>query len=350
MNASGPRSPGPVKSVASSLRQASKTSSPRSFPIPALASRRLGDSRSDSAEVNAHDWFSQDELLAELSRVGITLPERTLRFWVANGVLSAPIKKPYRGADGRVGYFPREALTLVPEILRLQSEGWKLRQSKARLAQTQDLPKTTKPAAQEPSDGGQEWATRYLQDLLSDTESRDRRRCFASPAAPNSELRQVRHYLVARLERWVGRSAAVRATSAFLLSLSRRDFQRLVSRLKIPSSVRLVQALVEKEPESNSEIRLPPESSFPSVLADIESQRVKLQKAKSAGVPPVLWERTLSCLEQLETLMKSRPLQEDAMRKTLSRLQEIEAQASADLAFLQEHTEGATREDPKADP
>lgn len=108
--------------------------------------------------MNAQDWFSQDELLAELSRVGITLPERTLRFWVANGVLSAPIKKPYRGADGRVGYFPREALTLVPEILRLQSEGWKLRQSKARLAQTQDLPKSSKPAAQELSDGGQEWA------------------------------------------------------------------------------------------------------------------------------------------------------------------------------------------------
>lgn len=300
--------------------------------------------------MNAHDWFSQDELLAELKRVGIAVPERTLRFWVANGVLPSPIKKPYRGADGRVGYFPREALTLVPEILRLQSEGWKLRQIKARLAQVQELPKTPRSEPQEPSDSGQELATRYLQDLLSDTESRDRRRCFASPAAPSSELRQVRHYLVARLERWVGRSAAVRATSAFLLGLSRRDFQRLVSRLKIPSSVRLVQALAEKEPESSSEIRLPPESSFPSVLADIESQKVKLQGAKSAGVPPVLWERTLSCLEQLETLMKTRPVQEDAMRKTLSRLQEIEAQASADLAFLRERTEGATQEDPKAVP
>lgn len=265
--------------------------------------------------------------------MGIALPERTLRFWVANGVLASPVKKPYRGADGRVGYYPRETLNLVPQVLRLQQEGWKLRQIRQRLEQPESPSKAGKPQA--PTEDSLEWATRYLQDLLSDTESRDRRRCFSSPGAAQSELRQVRHYLVARLERWVGRSTAVRATSAFLLGLSQRDFQRLVSRLRVPSSLRLAQALVNAEPSGQESIAVPPEGEFPRLRKSLGQQRARLEKYREHPRAPVLLERTLASLTQLETtLADTQTLDEERLARQLAQLELIAKQAEADLAFL----------------
>lgn len=288
--------------------------------------------------MSAQDWLSQEELLRELEQAGITLPERTLRFWVTNGVLASPVKKPYRGADGRVGYYPRETLNLIPQVLRLQQEGWKLRQIRQRLEQPESPSKAGKPQA--PTEGGQEWATRYLQDLLADTESRDRRRCFSSPGAAQSDLRQVRHYLVARLERWVGRSAAVRATSAFLLGLSQRDFQRLVSRLRVPSSLRLAQALVSAEASGQESIAVPPEDQLPRLRKSLGQQRARLEKWREHPRAPVLLERALACVSQLETeLANSKAVDKERLAQELDRLETIAQQAEADLAFLRQPRE-----------
>lgn len=287
--------------------------------------------------MSAQDWLSQEELLQELERAGIALPERTFRFWVANGVLASPVKKPYRGADGRVGYYPRETLNLIPQILQLQEEGWKLRQIRQRLEQPESPSRAGKPSSQAPTEGGQEWATRYLHDLLSDTESRDRRRCFSSPGAAHSELRQVRHYLVARLERWIGRSAAVRATSAFLLSLSQRDFQRLVSRLRIPSSLRLAQALASAEPSGQESISVPSKEQLPGLRKSLGQQRARLEQYREHPRAPVLLERTLASLTQLETaLTDSQTIDGERLVQELARLEIIAKQAEADLAFLSE--------------
>lgn len=183
------------------------------------------------------DWLTQEELLKELEQTGIDLPQRTLRFWVAKNLLPQPLRKPYRGADGRVGYYSRDILAVISRILSLQDQGYKLSQiqkllsakeeddSKAKLSQDVDLK-------------AGDYAARYLQDLLSDSDSRDRRRYFAEGGMGANQLRRVRHYLVARLERWLGRKIAVRSTSSFLLGLSPKDMRKLLARLKLASSSR----------------------------------------------------------------------------------------------------------------
>lgn len=285
--------------------------------------------------MSAHDWLSQEELIRELKQAGIDLSERTLRYWVAREVLPTPLKKPYRGADGRIGYFPRTTLTLIPQILKLQQEGWKLSQIPAQLAALTEPSKTTRSTASLPQEEAQEWATRYLHDLLADTESRDRRRCFASLGAPTSELRQIRHYLVARLERWVGRSAAVRATSAFLLGLSQRDFQRLLARLRVPSSLRLAQTLLDSQFPSAEPIALPRDEELPQLKSVLAQQRERLQRWSTQPSSPVVLARTLACLDDLEAALLHTDSDEGrAVLKALAELQQIESHAEADLAFL----------------
>lgn len=283
------------------------------------------------------DWLTQDELLKELEGRGIDLPERTFRFWVAKNVLDGPVKKPYRGADGRVGFYPREILKLIPEVLRLQEEGWKLRQIRQRLSEPSEPTKTVPAASLEPSESGQQWAERYLQDLLSNTESSDRRRCFSSTGAASSELRQVRHYLVARLERWVGRSVAVRTTSAFLLNLSQRDFTRLLSRLRVPTSVRLAQAAAQTDTEPTLQ-QFPEQDDLPRLLQTLERHREELKPWKGHAKAPVLLSRTLAAVQGLHQLLhssESSPESLEKLNQALSELSEIEHQAQADLAFLQ---------------
>ena len=300
-----------------------------------------------------HDWLTQDELLQELGRNGIELSERTFRFWIAQNVLDGPVKKPYRGADGRVGFYPRRVLTLIPEVLRLQEEGWKLRQIRLRLSAPPEPVKVVeKSVSQQPpeqNESGQTWAERYLQDLLSDTESRDRRRCFSSTGAASSELRQVRHYLVARLERWVGRSIAVRATSAFLLNLSQRDFQRLLSRLRVPTSVRLAQLVAQTEAEPALH-QFPENDTRARLLQTVELHQEALNNWKDYPKAPVLLSRTLETVQDLHQLLQaseSSPESLERLNQTLSKLAEIEQQAQADLAFLQlEKTSSYSGSDP----
>ena len=296
-----------------------------------------------------HDWLTQEELLQDLGRNGIELPERTFRFWVAQGVLDAPVKKPYRGADGRVGFYPRQVLELIPQVLQLQEEGWKLRQIRQRLSESRGVesrpaepPKQVPaPSSSEQSDSlemGQKWAERYLQDLLSDTESRDRRRCFSSTGSASSELRQVRHYLVARLERWVGRSVAVRATSAFLLNLSERDFRRLFSRLRVSTTVRLTQRATESETES-AVTELPDQEERSRLLLLLNSRHEGLLRWQTHAQAPVLLGRTLSVLETLQNLMQSSETSPETLERlnhALADLSTLEAQAQADLEFLQQ--------------
>lgn len=279
--------------------------------------------------MSASEWLTQDELLAELGHAGITLAERTLRFWVSHGVLASPVRKPYRGADGRVGYYPRETLALVPRILKLQEEGWKLRQIKERLAEP------ASPAAKPGQTAwkeGEEAARRYLADLLTDSDVRDRRRCFSGAGAAASDLRQLRHYLVARLERWLGRSTAVRATSAFLLKLDEKELRRLSARIRISSGHR-----DDHHEAEQTEFALHDRLSGPGRLETaqaIVSTAHRLERWLEQPHPPLLLERALAIIAEI-----SRELGKDSCSRTslvtsLSRLEDIEKQAEAELAFL----------------
>ncbi len=66
--------------------------------------------------------------MLELERLGVTVSERTIRFYVANNLIPQPLKKPFAKADGRVSYFPRSSLLLVQRIMKWQEEGYKLKQ------------------------------------------------------------------------------------------------------------------------------------------------------------------------------------------------------------------------------
>ena len=276
----------------------------------------------------ANDWLTQEELLAELGHAGITLAERTLRFWISNGVLAAPVRKPYRGADGRVGYYPRETLALVPRVLKLQEEGWKLRQIKLRLEEgATPASRATQVAWQE----GEQAARRYLSDLLSDTESRDRRRCFSSSGAPASELRQLRHYLVARLERWLGRSTAVRATSAFLLELDEKEVRRLQARLRVGSSQRAEEGAGQESP---APVAFPSPARAREIAQDVGQAVQGLRAWLDRPNPPLLLRRALSALEETRGTLSGEPRDAQRLASNLQLLEAVERQAVEDLAFL----------------
>jgi DNA-binding transcriptional MerR regulator len=283
------------------------------------------------------DWLTQEELLAELDQAGITLAERTLRFWVANGVLASPVRKPFHGADGRVGYYPRDTLALIPRVLKLQDEGWKLRQIKERLpeAAPPERPHRSTHAASEDAEA---LARRYLADLMTDTEARDRRRCFSSPGAASSELRQIRHYLVARLERLVGRSTAVRATSAFLLALDAKEMKRLTTRLKVSSSARRAPASPATE-VSESSLRATLSSLDRTDLAEqVGHQARGLAPYLSQPASPLLLRRTLSTLETIQNALTAKDSRETtaSLAKALVSLDQIEQQARANLDYLEQ--------------
>ena len=286
--------------------------------------------------MGATDWLTQDELLAELDKAGLTLAERTLRFWVAKGVLATPVKKPFSGADGRVGYYPRETLALVPQILKLQDEGWKLRQIAHRLQQPVAA---EKPQRSQPAGGAaaEDLALRFLQDLMTDSEPRDRRRCFSSPAASGNELRQIRHYLVARLERLVGRSVAVRATSSFLLSLEPREMKKLATRLKVSSSLRRAEPAGEDGFDRRRVAELLATQDRVELAQRIAAQRQRLEEfGSSAGSSPLLLRRALSTLHSLEQLLQGQKKETSSIADHLGVLGQIEAQATGNLQFLQE--------------
>lgn len=169
------------------------------------------------------DYLTQEELLYALEHEGLEVQERTLRFWIAKGVLEKPVKKPYKFADGRKKYFPTRVVGEITELLRLQEEGWKLTQIKKRL-------RTPIKAKQADSAEGEEMAKRLLADYLGNGEFKDRHRLIESADASTPEWRRVRNFLVARLSHFVGRKQAVRSVTSFMVGLSKRDIAKLLRR------------------------------------------------------------------------------------------------------------------------
>ena len=63
--------------------------------------------------------LTRAEVLTKLERLGLNVPERTLRYWEANGILPTPtIEKP-----GLPGYYPWWIIDLIWLLRRLQVDG-----------------------------------------------------------------------------------------------------------------------------------------------------------------------------------------------------------------------------------
>ena len=65
------------------------------------------------------EYLTLEELLYALEHEGMEVQERTIRFWIAKGVLEKPLRKPFKFADGRVRYFPHKVVGEISDILRL---------------------------------------------------------------------------------------------------------------------------------------------------------------------------------------------------------------------------------------
>ena len=66
------------------------------------------------------DYLTLEELLYTLEHEGLDVQERTIRFWIAKGVLEKPIRKPSKFSDGRKRYFPTKVVGEIHLILAAQ--------------------------------------------------------------------------------------------------------------------------------------------------------------------------------------------------------------------------------------
>ena len=93
------------------------------------------------------DLLTLEDVLREASTVGLELTERTFRYYTVLGLFPRPVKRPT--ADGRVHFYPPEILDRLREIKRLQTEGFSLKQIKARFGGPAPQPPPPEPPPRE---------------------------------------------------------------------------------------------------------------------------------------------------------------------------------------------------------
>src|SRR5262249_20186862 len=75
-------------------------------------------------ESTTDSLLTRTELLDELRRQGVAIPERTLMYWEEIGALPRPVRRHHKGLT-RVVY-PRWTLALIADVPRLQQAGYSL--------------------------------------------------------------------------------------------------------------------------------------------------------------------------------------------------------------------------------
>lgn len=266
------------------------------------------------------DYLTQEELLYALEHEGLDVSERTIRFWIAKGVLEKPLRKPYKYADGRKRFFPTRVVGEILDIMRLQEEGWKLTQIKKRL---RSPPK----AAQVDEAEAQELARKFLADFLANGEFKDRQKLIDGADPSTQPWRRVRNFLVARLTHFVGRKHAVRAVTSFMLGLSKREVARLLrltsGKPGLPAPAVSGQARKWTRHELEATTEVVDTSELPSwSLQEPEPVLSRRLRAEWAVLREV---KALSEEVDLRTLNAS-----------LARLRELHSEVKATLQFLSE--------------
>lgn len=167
------------------------------------------------------NWLTLPDLVARAAAQGLDVPERTVRFYVSKGLLPAPVKAPFEGADGRVAWFPVEALRRLKRIGQLKAQGMSLEQI------ARSLEGRRGPAVEEgPS---REFAFRFLQAEGTDAGRRARLEFLAAVTGTGRDdllVRAARTYLQRRLAPLVGEREARRHVEEFFLGLSPPELER----------------------------------------------------------------------------------------------------------------------------
>ena len=280
--------------------------------------------------MKSRDFLTASELLKELADLGQQLEPRTLRFWTSKGLLPKLVKKPFRGADGRVGYYPRSALATIDRIRALQAEGWKIKQIAERLKD----PEAKTPQPQ--NDQAKFFAEKYLESLLAGQSKLRLRTSHYARANVQNETAILRQDLVSRLERMVPRKVAVTAASSFLLSLTENQRKRLVRRLRLAKNEELSPDI--EEPKIGDHFDRATLSQVQNILSDwpILNQADDRQPVTGRRAKAI----TESLRDCVESYLSSSSLGQKALTEKMSahleELRKTSQQLSQDLAYLRE--------------
>lgn len=167
------------------------------------------------------EFLTLPDLVAKAAALGLDVSDRTVRFYVSKGLLPAPVKSPFEGADGRVAWFPAHALRRLRRIAQLKAQGLTLEQIGRSLEGRR---------GPTPDEGpSREFAFRYLQAEGTDVARRARLEFLAAVTGTRRDdllVRAARTYLQRRLAPLVGEDEAHRHVEEFLLGLSPAELER----------------------------------------------------------------------------------------------------------------------------
>ncbi|MEW6277933.1 MAG: MerR family transcriptional regulator [Candidatus Eremiobacterota bacterium] len=175
----------------------------------------------------ARDYLTLSELYEQAQELGLELSERTLKYYMARGLLPKPEKAPFPDADGRVSYFHRDSLKRVRRIVQLKNQGLTLDQIRKVLErkETEPLKQLTSPE----DDWRRQVAFRYLHQHGGEEARRARMEFLASVLGTDREdllQRSARRYLARLLTPLVGEAEAARYVDEFFFGLTPRELSR----------------------------------------------------------------------------------------------------------------------------
>ncbi len=84
--------------------------------------------------MNQEPLLTSEQVVAEARKLGVEISQRTLKFYVSQGLLPHPERHPSDSVDKRVLFFPARVLGILAEIRRLQESGLTLQQIRRYLA------------------------------------------------------------------------------------------------------------------------------------------------------------------------------------------------------------------------
>lgn len=167
------------------------------------------------------EYLTLEDVLREAVHLGLELSERTFRYYNVLGLLPRPVKLP--SGDARVHYYPREILTRLQDIRKLQNEGYSLKQIKAFFSVAPEKPEA--PAVQPRSSP----AAALLESFAKQLPKQAAQRFLARAVGKGEEaFREAALDYYAELLGMVGERGAAEAIAA----LSPLELERLLKPLR----------------------------------------------------------------------------------------------------------------------
>lgn len=173
------------------------------------------------------EFVSLPKFLRLASEQGLDVTERTLNFYITRGLLPKPVRKPFVGADGRVGYMPTDSLRQLRKILQFKEQGLKLEQIRRTLegkgvVQEQDLDQKSR--------WQRELAFRYLRHMPAGYYAPARMQLLSRLTRHSQKVsaEDLRDFQASTLTPLVGEDEARRYVREFYLKLPARELERQV--------------------------------------------------------------------------------------------------------------------------